>query len=196
MTTSHESLRLGKTIMPSNTTILLIRHAERPKSGLGLAPAGQARAQAYIAYFQNYLLNGQPINFDFIFAAADSPDSQRPRLTVTPIADALQLNINATFAETNYTGLRDYLFQDTQFNDCNILICWHHSTILQLATALGVKRKQLPPQSNWPSKWHGKVFGWLLQISYDSQGNIMPTQTFCLNQQLMYDDYGQNPPAV
>jgi len=39
--------------MPANATIYLIRHAEKPPSGKGLSPAGQARANAYVQYFQN-----------------------------------------------------------------------------------------------------------------------------------------------
>jgi hypothetical protein len=50
---------------------------------------------------------------------------------------------------------------------------------------------------HWPSPpWLGEVFGWLLQICYDADGNLIPAQTVCINQQLMYDDYGKNPPTI
>jgi hypothetical protein len=39
------------------------------------------------------------------------------------------------------------------------------------------------------------VFGWVLQICYDSNGSIIVPQTFCISEQMMYDDYGQNPPT-
>jgi hypothetical protein len=39
--------------MPASATIFLVRHGEKPDSGTGLSPAGQARADAYVKYFQN-----------------------------------------------------------------------------------------------------------------------------------------------
>jgi hypothetical protein len=64
--------------MPKNASILMIRHAERPDTGTGLSVAGQERAQAYVIYFQNYLLNSNPVKLDYLMAAADSSESYRP----------------------------------------------------------------------------------------------------------------------
>jgi hypothetical protein len=44
--------------MPKNTSILMVRHAEKPDSGKDLSVTGQERAHAYAVYFQNYVLNG------------------------------------------------------------------------------------------------------------------------------------------
>ena len=76
-----------------------------------------------------------------------------------------------------------------------ILVCWHHGKILQFAKALGVKHHKLPSTSNWPTKWPKSVFGWLLQICYDSSGDVITDHTMCINEKLMYDDSGQDPPA-
>jgi hypothetical protein len=58
--------------MPSNTTVLIIRHAEEPENDSPeLSPVGQARAQAYRAYFQNFVLDSQPMTLDYLFAATD-----------------------------------------------------------------------------------------------------------------------------
>jgi hypothetical protein len=51
--------------MTKNTNILLIRHAEKPDSGIGLAVAGQERAQAYVVYFQNYLINSNLVTLNY-----------------------------------------------------------------------------------------------------------------------------------
>src|SRR5580698_4075897 len=37
-----------------DTTILIIRHAEKPDAGYELAPAGQERARAYVNYFKTF----------------------------------------------------------------------------------------------------------------------------------------------
>src|SRR5579872_1836495 len=72
-------------------TLLIIHHAEKPdgdNGGPGLAPAGEARAKAYANYFQHFQLDGMPVKIGAIIATADSEDSDRPRLTVTPFSQA------------------------------------------------------------------------------------------------------------
>ena len=66
----------GKSDALTNTVILVIRHAEKPADGNGLAPAGKARAKAYVDYFRSFTVDGQPLKLDYLFAAADSKTSQ------------------------------------------------------------------------------------------------------------------------
>ena len=179
--------------MPKNTNILMIRHAEKPDSGSDLAVAGQERAQAYVVYFQHYSLNSSLAKLDYLFAAADSSASHRPRLTIQPLADAIGLAINDKHKDKDYQKVADDILQNAKYEQKNILICWHHGEILDLATALGATG--LPPASNWPTSWPGDVFGWLLQLCYDDKGAIIPAQTICINQKLMFDDHGKNPPG-
>jgi phosphohistidine phosphatase SixA len=183
--------------MPKNTNILMVRHAEKPDSGWDLSVAGQERAHAYAIYFQNYILNGTLLELDYIVATADSSQSHRPRLTMEPLAEAMGMEINAKYEENDYQKLADHILQSSKYDQSNILICWHHGEILELAAALGVDATTLPAESHWPSPpWPGEVFGWLLHVCYDADGNVIPSQTVCINQQLMYDDYGKNPPTV
>jgi hypothetical protein len=70
----------------ADTTVLIIRHAEKPDSGTGLAPAGEARAQAYVGYFQHLRLNGVVFRPDTLIATADSKNSARERLTLEPLS--------------------------------------------------------------------------------------------------------------
>lgn len=181
--------------MPSNANVLLIRHAEKPDQGTGLAPAGQARAQAYVAYFQNYAIGGNAIQPQYIFAAADSDESHRPRLTVTPLAQALGLAIDDKHKDKDYQKVADDLLAHAKYDGGNTLVCWHHGEILDLAAALGASAQTLPASSNWPTKWPGDVFGWVLQLVYGADGKLVPAQTVCLSEQLMYDDCGQQPPG-
>ena len=89
--------------MLSNTNILLVRHGEKPgdpgkddpKDGPNLSPAGWQRAEAYIAYFENFAavaVDGsaqtKQVPIDYVFAAADNYlTSYRPRLTISLFAD-------------------------------------------------------------------------------------------------------------
>lgn len=190
----------------ANCTVLLVRHGEKPDGGTGddaggasgLSPAGQARAQAYVAYFQNYVALAAegprvmtPIVLDHLFAAKDSAASQRPRLTLEPLATALGKSIHDEVKDKDWQRLVDEL---AGYQDANLLVCWHHGEILDLANALLAKGgigdpKSLPAASAWPPrKWPGEVFGWVLQIVYDGDGNARPEWVRAINQQLMFDD--------
>ena len=91
--------------MPKSATLLLIRHAE--KSGdpddAGLTPAGQARAQAYVAYFQALTLDSARIAAPaWLIAKADEAESRRARLTLEPLAAALGLPIDTDLGEDQH----------------------------------------------------------------------------------------------
>ena len=180
--------------MPRNTNVFIIRHGEKPESGPGLTAAGQARAQAYVIYFQNYAINAIPIKMDYLFAAADAPESHRSRLTLEPLSKALGEKIDCE--HRNHQEIVEDLLQDREYNDANVLICWHHGDILALCVDLGVDASVLPAESKWPAVWPNEVFGWVLQISFDERGKINPSQTLCMNQRLMHGDHGQNPPRL
>ena len=182
----------------ANSNILLIRHAERPDSGPGISPAGRARANAYVNYFKNYTLGGTspgvPVEIGHLFAAADSSESERPSLTITPLALALGLAVDTRFKDKDYKARAGHLFGHVHFANSGILICWHHEHLIRLAAALGVDADTLPAASAWPDNWPDDVFGWLLQISYDADGKVIPGQTLCLNEHLTDDDR-RDPPG-
>ena len=174
--------------MPKNATILIVRHGEKPDAGIGLAPAGRARAQAYVTFFAGY-----PV--ERLFAAANSKQSCRPQLTLLPLASALDLPIDDAIADGDYGDLATQIAGDPTCAGATSLICWHHQHALLLAGAFGVDRSALPPSATWPKQWPGDVYGWLLLLVSDDQGNVDTTATRCINQKLMHDDHGQDPPA-
>lgn len=171
--------------MPTNTNILLIRHAEKPtdQTNTGLILAGQARAMAYVIYFQNYQINSQVIKLDYLFATAQSAHSNRPYLTIQPLGQALNLNIDSHFtnSDEDVAALTNYIQTDPKFNNANILICWHHEKLLQIANALGA------PHDTLPNDWPDSVYGWLIQLSYAANGRL--TESVTIEEKLMYDDY-------
>ena len=186
--------------MLKSSTVLLVRHAEKPSSGPGLSPDGQQRAQAYVNYFKSFKASEvgspktKPADIKWVFAAADDPGtSYRPRLTVSPFAESALLPFSACVPDKDYTALVKELYENKAYDGTGVLICWHHQQIINLANALlnksdTVDQPALPPGSCWPSKWPGTVFGWLLQICFDSSGKPKPTWVRCLNEKLMPDD--------
>jgi hypothetical protein len=149
-----------------NAVVLIIRHAEKPDSGAGLAPAGVERANRYPAYFESYTVDSVPMKPDSLFAAADSKNSSRPRLTIEPLSRALGLTIDTEFKDAKFAELAAEL-RGKSHGKC-ILICWHHEEIADLVQALGADAGQVIPDSKWP----GSVYNWVIQLRYDEKGKL------------------------
>ncbi len=184
--------------MSACSTIVLIRHAEKAKSGHGLSPAGQARANAYVQYLQSFTtLEGTGIQWAHIFASKKTDESHRPVLTVTPLSAALGMPIHQHYADEDFVKLANHIREKRDhYAGQGILICWHHGKILQLAAALGASPAALPPSSAWPSRWPESIYGWLLAIHYTADGGLSIERTRAINEALMPDDttapvYGQ-----
>ena len=174
--------------MPRSATVLVIRHAEKSgdKQDIGLTPAGQARAQAYVAYFQALTSGASHLPPPaWLIAAADEKDSHRSRLTLEPLAAALGLPIDARLADADYRTLAQRLREDARYDGATTLICWSHKKLPGLAKALGA------PASLLPAKWPDEVFGWMLRLDYDAAGEL--AEATLHNQRLMFNDCGAEP---
>jgi len=167
---------------PKDAIVLIIRHGEKPDTGRDLSPSGQQRAEAYIHYFQEFTVDSKQLRPDTIFAAKDSKDSERPRLTVEPFAQSEKLRIDTRFSSGQSTELSAALRATEQGK--RILISWHHTDIPDLLRALGAKPKRLLPDGKWPDP----VFDWVIMLSYDQDGRLIPASTRRINEHLMPDD--------
>ena len=130
--------------MPPNLTIFLVRHAEKPDKGSELAPESFARTQKYVQYFQNQVkYDGQPIRWNYLFASAESDKSDRPFLTIQPLSQTINIKIDSDFKNKHFKDLIKELKKNkgTKFDNANVLICWHHGEILDLASALGASSR-------------------------------------------------------
>lgn len=165
-----------------DAVILIIRHAEKPESGPELSPEGVQRAQAYVNYFKNFQLDSKPLKLDCLIATADTKGSHRPRLTLTPLSLALKLPIETAFKDKEFAALARDL--ETTPHGKHILICWHHGAIPDLLRALGADPAKLLPQGKWPST----DFGWLIELRYDHDGKLIPSECKRINEHLMPDD--------
>src|ERR1700727_1751985 len=97
----------------AGTTLLIIRHAEKPQDegagGPGLTPPGEARARAYATYFRDFAVDGKALHIDTLVATADSASSMRPRLTVEPFSRASGLPLQQPFKNKDVKGLASWL---------------------------------------------------------------------------------------
>ena len=167
---------------PKDAVVLIIRHAEDADSGDGISPLGQKRAEAYKNYFLNFTVDSKRREPAVIFAAKDSKKSHRPRLTMEPFAKAAKLKIDTRFGNNQSADLAADLRANQQGKV--ILICWRHPYIPALLSALGANPETFLPNGKWP----GAVFNWVIQLSFDQDGHLIPSSSRRINEHLLPGD--------
>lgn len=151
----------------ADTTVLIIRHAEKPLVGDRLTAEGEARAKHYATYFHPFVdPQGQKLVIDTIFAATDSKNSVRPRLTVEPLSQALGKAVDTRFIEKNNQAFVSEL-QSSPHGHV-ILVSWRHGGIPGLLTALGADAPKLLGGEHWPDE----VFNWVVELHYGKDGKL------------------------
>jgi hypothetical protein len=136
-------------------TILLIRHAEKPASGMDLAPAGFERAKVLAKLFGGPGAMA-PHNMprpDFLFATQVSKNSNRPVETITPLSVALNEPISHEIADKDFAALVTELLSG-KYAGKVVLVAWHHGSLPGLARALGAT----PPYDPWPDTQFDRVW--------------------------------------
>jgi phosphohistidine phosphatase SixA len=138
--------------------ILIMRHAEKnfdDPLDPDLTSEGRLRAQELAAYIPDKF--GQP---DFLFATARSKHSNRPHQTLKPLSKAIDVPIDNTFADQDYSALAYKLTFKPKFDGKLVVVCWHHGNIPPLAHALKATR------GDYPDPWGRLVFNLILQFDF------------------------------
>jgi hypothetical protein len=164
---------------PKNSVVLIIRHAEDADSGDGISPLGEKRADAYKDYFLNFTVDSKRLEPKAVFAAKDSKKSHRPRLTMEPFAKATKLKIDTRFGNSQSADLAADLRANQQGKVT--LICWRHPYIPALLDALGATPKTFLPNGKWP----GSVYNWVILLSFDQDGRLIPSSSRRIDEHLM-----------
>ena len=167
---------------PKNSVVLIIPHAEDADSGDGISPRGEQRAEAYKNYFLNFTVDSARREPDVVFAAKDSQKSHRPRLTVKPFAKAADLKIDTRFGNDQSAELATDLRANQQGKV--ILICWRHPYVPDLLRALGANPESFLPHGKWP----GSVYDWVILLSFDQNGRLIPASSKRITEHLMPGD--------
>src|SRR5947199_8198375 len=164
---------------PKDAVVLIIRHAEDGGKDRDLAPRGHERAEAYKDYFLNFTVDSKRLEPAVVFAAKDSKKSHRPRLTLEPFAKAAKLRIDTRFGNSQSADLAADLRANQQRTV--ILICWRHPYVPALLGALGADPKTYLPNGKWP----GSVYNWVIQLSFDQDGHLIPSSSKRIDEHLM-----------
>ncbi|KAM3498504.1 hypothetical protein MY10362_008175 [Beauveria mimosiformis] len=143
-------LGLAAAVAVAKPTVYFIRHGEKPADdGNGLSAQGLQRAQCLRTVF------GASSDYDIGYILAQTPKSsgkrQRPLDTVKPLAADLGLSVDTSCdrddpkcvkkAVQNYEG------------DGNILICWEHKALTDLAEELGADNVKDYPSDHFDLIW-------------------------------------------
>ncbi|TDL15365.1 hypothetical protein BD410DRAFT_796480 [Rickenella mellea] len=118
-------------------TIYLIRHGEKPSGdGEGLSAAGEVRAQALARVFGK----DSPYNIGYILAEKPHKHEHRARPveTVTPLAASLGLTVDTSCERDDAPAVARAVSAFAATSDKNILICWEHKALRDIAAGLGV----------------------------------------------------------
>ena len=150
-------------------TVYLIRHGEKPSSGNGLTAQGEQRAQCLTGVF------GPDSDYDIGHIMAETPQSgkmishrlrllastytelrkdgsqQRPYDTVEPLAQELDLAIDTSCSRDDEDCVADVVNGYT--GSGNILICWEHHQLNNIAQALGAKNVENYPDDSYNLIW-------------------------------------------
>jgi hypothetical protein len=65
-----------------------------------------------------------------------------------------------------------------------ILICWRHPYIPALLGSLGATPETFLPNGKWP----GAVFDWIILLSFDQNGHLIPSSSRRTNEHLLPGD--------
>ncbi|KAL6230871.1 hypothetical protein BDW75DRAFT_248375 [Aspergillus navahoensis] len=120
------------TVALANPTVYLIRHGEKPDDGsTGLSTQGEDRAQCLRQVFDG--------------------KRNRPYLTVLPLAEDLGLDVDISCDRDDPKCVKDAV--DNYDGDGNILICWEHDALTDIAEELGDDHAPEYPDDRYDLIW-------------------------------------------
>ncbi|TRX88365.1 hypothetical protein FHL15_010741 [Xylaria flabelliformis] len=142
-------------------TVYLIRHGEKPSDGsTGLSAQGVQRAQCLRTVF------GAASAYNIGYILAQTPDSgvpaltkvhwvdgtrARPYLTVEPLATDLGLKVDTSCDRDDEKCVQDLV--DGYSGNGNILICWEHKELNNIAEQLGANNVDNYPDDSYNLIW-------------------------------------------
>ncbi|KZT62899.1 putative phosphoglycerate mutase family protein [Calocera cornea HHB12733] len=131
----------------------LIRHGEKPANGSqGLTVQGEERAQCLTTVF------GPSSAYNIGYIMAETPksngDRTRPLETVTPLAEELGLTVDISCDrdDPDCVAAAVAAYQSTEGAE-NVLICWEHGELTDIATSLGVADAPEYPDADYNLIW-------------------------------------------
>ncbi|EME39468.1 hypothetical protein DOTSEDRAFT_139477 [Dothistroma septosporum NZE10] len=132
-------------------TVYLIRHGEKPSDGgNGLSAQGMQRAQC----LRNVFGASSDYNIEAILTQDYKSDGsrQRPYDTVLPLSQDLGLTVDHSCDRDDTKCVKDKV-KDLKDLDGNILLCWEHKELTDIAEELGDDNAPEYPSDRFDLIW-------------------------------------------
>lgn len=165
--------------MLKNSNVLLLASAPGParRGDPGLSEAGSQCAEGWA---QALSMNTSQVRRpDLLFVMPDVADDHRARLTMTPLAETLGLELHDQFVRGEHAQLVRHLRREREFDDRGVAICWSAGALLRIAQEFGVEPEHLPPSAGWPAQWSRAHATRLLSVVFDADGRVDVDRTRC-----------------
>ena len=154
LTSAIEATRAGAAVTAGPREVILVRNAEEPPgTDVHLSTEGKARAKALASWIP--ATYGAP---DALFASKPTANSRRAVETLEPLAAALKLKIQDTFANEDFAKMVAAVMSDAAYTGKRVVIAWQRGNLPNIARAFGVKE---PPA--WPAGQYDHL--WLLKFT-------------------------------
>ncbi|KJZ77666.1 hypothetical protein HIM_02843 [Hirsutella minnesotensis 3608] len=144
-------LLIGAALAVAKPTVYFIRHGEKPddRSIPTLSPRGRQRAQC----IRNVFGRESRFNIDYIMAEKPKKNGkrQRPFQTVAPLASDLGLEVDTSCGKNDIDCVVDAI--EEYDGEGNILICWEHKRLKEIAKALGARHVEKYPKWSFDLIW-------------------------------------------
>jgi len=145
--------------------VIFIRHAEKPAEGPELNAQGFKRAQALVKFFTTnpaVTKYGTPAG---IYAAApkNEDSSIRSIQTVTPLARAIGVKVDASFTRGQTGKLVRAIMENPDYDGRLVLVCWQHERLVDAAAELAEYNNS---SVTLPLEWDSETYdrAWVLDL--------------------------------
>ena len=152
LTSATEATRAEAAADPRE--VIMVRNAEEPPgTDVHLSAEGKARAKALAMWIP--ATYGEPAA---LFASKPTTNSRRAVETLEPLAAALKLKIQDTFANEDFAKMVATVLSDGAYTGKRVVIAWQRGNLPNIAKAFGATQ---PPA--WPAGQYDHL--WLLKFN-------------------------------
>lgn len=138
-------------LVAAEPVVFFIRHGEKPddRDQTGLSAQGKQRAQCLRRVFGR----GSNYNVGHVMAQAYKPNGKRKRPydTVEPVAKDLGLTVDTSCGRDDAKCVKKVV--NKYKGPGNILICWEHKMLAELAEILGAEKAPDYPRDRFDRIW-------------------------------------------
>ena len=140
--------------------VIAMRHAEKTtdENNPNLSKEGYARSQK----LPDFILEkfGKP---DFLIATAGTDKSNRPFLTLIPLAEKTGLSTDNSMDTDDIRVVRERIMSDSKYDGKFVVIAWHHKNIPHLLRLMGA------PLKSYPDPWPDDLYNLIIELKYDGK---------------------------